>query len=420
MSFVHVHLHTDRSLGDGLSSPEAIAKRVFDLRQPGFFITDHGTTSGLMAGFNAVKDMNKQAEKDGIDHRIKFGFGSEFYFVRDVTIKERGYHHLSLLAKDNEGYKNLLKLTTLAHSEGNYYYKPKIDFAMLKEYHKGLICTTACMGGILKLEDDKLIQDFAQLFGSDFYIELHTNTLEGQKEYNLKALETAKKYGIQVVAACDSHYVYKEDAPVHRAWKGIGENDENAYYGTDDFYIMSATEVAKALHYLPPNVVAKAIKTSIEILDKCNVTIDMKTKHYPDFPIPEGYDTQLDYLKDICRQGWRDKVSPLLKKCKTKAQFDKLKAEYEERINHEFEVLEKAEYINYFLITWDILNWCKQNKIYTGVGRGSVTASLVAYLMGITKIDPIKYNLIFARFAHLERVTPPDKNNVERYGNIAC
>lgn len=380
--FVHTHLHTDRSIMDGLSTATNVAKRVSELGQKGFFITDHGTTAGLMEGYRAAKKYN-----------LKFGFGAEFYFVRDITIKERENYHMVLLAKNNTGYYNLLKLMTIAHQPENFYYKPRIDMEMLKQYSEGLICTTACMGGILKLENAKLyLSKLKAIFGNDFYIELHTNTIEGQKEFNQEALLMGKELDIPFLACCDSHYVLKSEAATHRAWKGIGENDENAYYGTDDFYIMSEMEVAKALCYLPDDIIDLAMDNTSCLLDQCNVELDFKTKHYPEFPVPN----QLEYLKSLCMEGFRKHFG------------EDIPYEYWERYAYEIDVLTKAEYINYFLITYDILSWCHSNYIYTGVGRGSVTACLVSYLMGITKIDPIKYDLLFERFAHLERVTPAD------------
>jgi DNA polymerase-3 subunit alpha len=403
MSFVHTHLHTDRSQPmDGFSSPEAVAKKVKELGQPGFFITDHGTTSGLMAGYNAAK-------KEG----LKFGFGEEFYFVPDVTIKERGYYHLVLLAKNNIGYYNLLKLTTEAHKEENFYYKPRIDWEMLEKYLEGLICTSACISGLLSISHKELIGNaihgemreindaekwlpkFKRLFGMDFYCEIHTYSAPEQKEFNIKAVELATKYDIPLLAAVDSHYVNKEDAATHRKWLKIGDDDESGYYQTDDFYIMSEEEVYGQLILSVDNsAVDSAITNTVKILDQCNVELDFKTKHYPLFPI----DNQKEFLRNLVWDGFNKKFGPLYEN------YDG----YAERVEYELEVLEKADYINYFLITWDILNWCHTNGIYTGVGRGSITASLVAYLIGITKIDPIKYGLIFERFAHLERVTPPD------------
>lgn len=409
LEFVHLHLHTDRSKMDGLSKPEDIVKKVYELKQPGFAITDHGTTYGLMAGYNAINEFNKDRKKDGLEpYPMKIVFGCEFYFAPNISIKDKSMYHLIILAKNNQGFYNLNKLMSIASLEENFYYKPRIDFNMLEQYNEGLIVTTACMGGILSIshqEEDMEVDDseywvkkFKSLFGSDFYIELHTNKLEGQTEFNQKAEALASRHNIQVVAACDSHYVNKEQAEVHRKWKNLG--DENKYYSTDDFYIMSKLEVIHALKYhkLSPDIIQQSIDNTYFIWEQCNVEIELGKQHYPDYPVKD----KLEYIKEICREGWRKKIFPVLHK------NPELKNIYTQRFLYELDVLTKANYLNYFLITWDILNFCSKKNIYTGVGRGSVTASLVAYLMNITKIDPIKYGLVFERFAHLERVTPAD------------
>lgn len=423
--FVNLHTHTHYSnsgMLDSITKTADLIKRIGELNQPAVAITDHGTVCGLIDGYNQVEKYNKENNTN-----IKFIFGSEFYFVDDVEIKERNYYHLVLIAKNQIGYKNLLQLTTLAAQ--NFYYKPRIDWSMLKQYSEGLIATSACIGGILNItktekacigivEDDIItghkeeeiiswdrsavvsrLNRFVDIFKDDFYIELHTNTQDKQKEFNINVLELAKGYNIPMVACVDAHYVYKNQASIHRVFVGVQENDENGYYATDDYFVMSSDEVRERLFYIDRAIVNKAISNTVIIADKCNVIINKTEKNYPVFNV----DNQLERLKEICRVGWKNKIMPFIPKEQWK--------EYGDRANEELAVLVECDYINYFLITHDMIDWCENRaepKIMTGVGRGSVGGSLVAYLMGITKIDPIKTGLLFSRFAHTARISPPD------------
>lgn len=407
--FVNLHTHTHYSLRDGIAKPVDIVKRVAELGQYGFAITDHGTTSGLMDGYKCVQKFNEQMEKDGNNYRMKFIFGAEFYFTPDVSIKDRKLYHLVLLAKDNVGYKNLLKLMTMAHQ--NFYYKPRIDYDILKGNTDGLICTSACIGGILGIKNDnntwcqesiaERIQEFQRLFNNDFYIEIHTNQMKEQKLYNQMVIDMAMKYNVPLIAAVDAHYVYEKDANVHRMWINIEKEKEDGdgYYSTDDYFIMSGQQVAERLSYLPADIVSQAILNTHVIAEQCNVTVEFGGKNYPIFQA----ENQVEMLKEICRDGWRKKIMHRIPK--------EQQEQYANQVKHELNILEKADYINYFLITWDMLKWARENGIKTGVGRGSVVGSLVAYLMDITKLDPIKNDLVFERFAHLERISPPDIDN---------
>jgi len=382
-----------------------------ELGQTAFAITDHGTVSGLMEGYKEVAKLNSKMEKDGDPFRLKFIFGCEAYFVPDVTIKTRKNCHLILLAKNLQGYHNLLKLMTIANKEENFYFKPRIDMDILRKYKEGIIVTSACMGGILNLHDTMEDEDisvwnkqgaynwakaFKDEFGEDYFIELHTNQMADQIVYNERMVKLAQELDIPLLAAVDSHYVHESQAKVHRQWIGIEEDNEGSYYGTDDYFIMSEAEVEARLSYLPKDVVRGAIRNTSTVADRCNVELDKGKKNYPIFPVTN----QVEHLKAICREGWKEKIN------KKVAPADR--GRYLEALNHEFEVLEAADYINYFLITHDVLSWCVRNGIRIGKGRGSVVGSLCAYLMGLTKVDPLKYNLLFQRFCHLSRVTPPD------------
>jgi len=399
--FVNIHVHThysNNNMYDSTATVEAVVKRVKELGQTAFAITDHGTVSGLIDGY-------KEAKKND----LHFVFGSEFYFVPEVGIKNRDSWHLVLIAKDNEGYKNLLKLTTLAHQ--NFYYKPRVDWDMLKAHSKGLIATSACLGGVLNMRNEGAwdqdastyrLEQFLDIFGGDFYIELHTNQMKDQVAHNIAMIDMAEKFGVPLIACVDSHYVREDQYNVHKAWVGIGDNDERGYYSTNDYFLMSSKQVHDRLMYLPQDCVSKAIKNTSTLADRCHVEIDFKSKHYPHFPVPEGM-THLDRMKEICREGWKKKIIPHVPKEQWQL--------YGDRVNEEFDVLQKCDYVEYMLIVHDMLDWCRNRanpKIMTGIGRGSVGGSLVAYLMDITKIDPIKTDLLFSRFTHTERISPPD------------
>lgn len=408
--FVNIHVHTHYSnngMLDSIAKVDDIITRVKELGQTALAITDHGTVSGLIDGY-------KQAKEAG----LHFIFGSEFYFVPEVGVKERGNHHLVLIAKNQEGYKNLLKLSTIAGE--NFYYKPRIDYDVLKAHSRGLIATSACLGGIFNITDEEGKWDkeanidrllwFKEVFGENLYIELHTNQMKEQIAHNKLLVSLAEEYGIPMIACVDSHYVHESQFQYQRAWVGIGENDERNYYSTNDYFIMSSKQVKDRLSYLPKDCVERAIQNTSTLANSCHVEIDFKSKHYPMFTIPEGETSQLEYLKKICRDGWKRKILNRVPK--------ELQKIYGDRVKEELGVLVECDYINYFLITHDMLDWCKNRAnppVFTGIGRGSVGGSLVAYLMDISKIDPIKTDLLFSRFAHTARISPPDiDNDIER------
>lgn len=390
-NFVQIHLHDDYSVNmDGFSKVVDVVKRIGELGQPAFAVTNHGTLTGLMDSWKEVTKYNK---KHGTN--IKLIFGCEFYFVDDVTIKDREYYHLIILAKNETGYRNLLKLDSLAHQ--NKYYKPRIDWNILSKYSEGLIVTSACMGGILKHSNpDMLARKFKEHFGDDFYIELHTNTMPEQTEFNKRAVNIAQKLGIQVVAACDSHYVYREDADTHRKWVGISDGDESDYYTTDDYYIHSGSEAREKLSYIPENVVDEAIKNTVVIANKCTFEPIKQKNNYPRLAVKDP----AKEVRKKCEKAWKKKVEKYVPEDEWPV--------YQKRLEKELDILTRAGYNSYFLIKNLILTEALKRKIPIGVGRGSVGGSLVAWLMDITKLNPLKYDLLFERFSHLERISPPD------------
>ena len=363
------------------------------LGQTAIALTDHGTMSGCGEGF-------RYADKYG----IKFIAGCEHYLVPDVTIKDKFNQHIILLAMNKEGYRNLNIITTIAHSPKNFYFKPRIDLELLRKYNEGLICTTACLAGC----QSKII-DLLPIFKDRLYIEIHTNQMEKQKKANIEWLKLAETYDIPYYVAVDAHYTLPEQGVFQRKWTGyLYEDDPNIVFdnGTwydntgkevhpyevqDDYYMHSEEQVRDALSYLPKEVVDIAINTTQEVTDRCNFKPEMGNNFYPKSPYSSPRDeVRMRVWDGMKKRGLQKDVKHI------------------EQVKHELDILGKVGYFDYFLIVSDMLRYCDVSGIRTGVGRGSVVGCDVAYLMGITKIDPIENGLIFERFAHTERVTPPD------------
>ena len=386
MSYCNLHCHTDFSVFDGFAKLSELVSRAKELNYPALAMTDHGTTTGLVAFY-------KECRAQG----IKPILGYEAYLTTNVNLKEGKLYHILVLAKNLTGYRNLLKLAT--YGTQNFYRKPRIDLEKLIELKEGLIVSTACIAGIFSHpEYADMVERLYEAYREDFYLEIGTNSLEEQKAHNELVLSLWRDYKskIKVVATIDSHYVRKEDATFHRLWKRLGE--DSTYYTTDDYYLMEEQEVRNRLSYLPEDFVEESINTTIEIADKCNVEIPFGEQHFPVFPVEDA----LARIKELCNEGWNKLHISKKKNAK----------EYIKQANLEFEVLNKANYLNYMLIIHDIENWTRKNfpehKMPVGVGRGSVGGSLVAYLIGLTDIDPIEYNLVFERFCNLERISVAD------------
>ena len=369
MGFVSLHNHSDHSLRDGFQSVENMLSYASALGQGAIALTDHGTMSGCGEGF-------RYAEKYG----IKFIVGCEHYLVPDVTIKGKFNQHIILLAMNKTGYRNLNILTTMAHSENNFYFKPRIDLSLLEKYNEGLICTTACIAGC-----QSKIPELKEIFGDRLYVEIHTNSMQEQKNANMQWLQLAEKYDVLFYAATDSHYTIREQATFQEMWQ-VGD-----YQNPPDFYLHNEDEVRRALAYLGNDVVDLSIKNTQLVADRCDFKPDLGNNHYPKSPYSSPKD-------EIRKRVWEGMKKKGLQKDQT----------HIDQVKHELNILEKVGYFDYFCIVGDMLDYCKHNDIRTGVGRGSVVGCDVAYLMGITGIDPIKNGLIFERFAHTERVTPAD------------
>lgn len=398
-NFIHLHLHSQFSnygMKDAISSVDGIIKRVHELEQRGFALTDHNGCSGLIDTYVHLQKYNK---KYGTD--LKLVMGSELYYTYDVHIKDKSYSHILFLAKNQVGLENLFKLTSEAHK--HYYYKSRCDLDMIRKYSEGLICTSACMGGWLKGDNrESLIPQFKDIFGDDLYFEIHTYQHEDQKRFNAMVAEMGAKYDIPLIAACDSHYVYEEDYALHKAFRGRSQDDdEDQYYASNDFFIQSEAQVFDRLYpQFGVDMVEDMVKNTNIIFDTCNTQVDFNLDVYPKY-IKDG-DVKPVFL-DALRQGYKQKILNQV--------TPEFKKRVDERVPHEIDILEQVGYMDYLLITKDILDACRERDIPVGHGRGSVGGCECAYLLDITSLDAITNNLYFERFANPNRVSPPDVDN---------
>ena len=376
MNFCDLHSHSDFSIFDGFATIDDKIKRAKELGYTALAMTEHGTTTGLMEFYLKCK-------KEG----LKPVLGYEGYFAIEPEVKGGQTYHILLLCKNLTGYRNLMKIAT--YGTEHFYRKPRIGFEILAECHEGLICSTACIAGVLSHENpDNMIHDLHKIFGDDFYLEIQPHDFPEQYEYNKKVRELGDKYNVPIIITGDSHYVLPSDTDTHRAWLGLGENSE--YYASGDYHMMSQEEMAKFFDC----DTSQYFKNVSNIIDQCDVEIPMGEENFPVFDCNDP----LRYLKDRCNEGW--KHLGIAKKDNSQ--------QYKEQALHEFNVLEQCHYTNYMCIIHDMLEFCKRKHIPIGPGRGSVGGSLVAYLAGITQVDPIRFNLVFERFANPERVTSPD------------
>ncbi len=407
-AFVHLHVHSEYSLLDGACRVKELVARAKELGMPAVALTDHGTLGGAVKFYRAAQD-------EGIKPII----GLELYVATDrrsrAGVKERNAH-LTLLARNEAGYKNLVKLSTTAYLEG-YYYKPRADWDLLSEYHEGLIALTGCMSGkasmLLRDGDDTAalaeVRRLAELLGPEnVYVELQDAGLPEQRELLPKLARLAEKAGLKTVATNDVHYLRHEDAYAHDALLCIQTQsniaDENRMrYGSDEFYLKSAEEMAERFRDYPG-----ACESTVEIAERCNVSLDFGDYKLPTYPVPEGY-TEGTYLRGLCEQG-------LVRRYGAEPGD-----EVRERLEFELGVIGEMGFDAYFLIVWDYVKFAKDNGIAVGPGRGSAAGSIVSYALGITDIDPLKYDLLFERFLNPGRKSMPDIDmdfSVDRRGEV--
>lgn len=404
--FVHLHVHTEYSLLDGASRISDLVSRVKELGMNAVAITDHGVMYGVV-------DFYKQAVK----HDIKPILGCEVYtaarsrFDKNAGIdSEQG--HLILLAENMTGYKNLMKIVSIGFTEG-FYYKPRIDMEVLEKHSEGIIALSACLSGDIPralLQGDynkarELALRFCNIFGKDnFFLELQMNNLEEQNLVNQGLIKLGKELGIPLIATNDVHYLRRQDARAQeilmciQTGKSIND-DDRMKFDSEELYLKTPDEMAELFKNFP-----EALENTVKVAQRCNVELEFGKLHLPKFDVPEG-EEPFEYLKKLCKEGLKARLETLA----VSEGLDDLKiSEYEQRLEYELGVIKQMGYVDYFLIVWDFIRYARENHIMVGPGRGSAAGSLVSYCLGITNINPIKYNLLFERFLNPERVSMPD------------
>ena len=392
--FTHLHLHTHYSLLDGLTRPSALVKQVKELGMDSVAVTDHGNMYGAIEFYLAAKDAG-----------VKPILGCEVYVaensMHERKIKDNPTFHLTLLAMNKIGYKNLCKLVTEANLRG-FYYKPRIDFDLLSKYHEGLICLSGCLGGQISqylLENRtkdavNIASRYRELFGDRYYIEVQRHEHnEDQNKVTPKVIALAQKLDIPMVAGVDSHYLCKDDAHTHDVLLAIQtrsstDDKDRMTMKDDDFSVKSPEEMVDLF-----KDISEAIENTTKISDRCNLNIEFGKTKLPKFDLPEPFDDADEYLRYICEMDLREMYPHTLP-------F--------KRLDYELETIKKTGFTHYMLIVWDIVSWAKREGIYVGPGRGSAAGSIISYLLGITSIDPIKHDLLFERFMNPDRISMPD------------
>lgn len=391
--FVHLHLHTEYSLLDGATRIDTLFDACKEKNMPAVAITDHGNMYGAYHFYCLAK-------KKGIKPII----GCEFYMADDLTVKsgdvKREFNHLVLIAKNNTGYKNLVKLNSIGFVDG-YYYKPRIDFKTLSQHSEGLICLSACIAGQLPRllrdgmweEARKLVRQYKELFGEDYYIELQDHGIADEIYVMPKLIKIAEEFGVELVATNDVHYLKESDAEMQdillcvQTGKFFDEPGRMRFEGTQ-FYLKDYDEMAEKFSYVP-----QALENTLKIAEKCNVSIEKKPL-LPPYK-PDNGMTPYEFLKDLLEKG-------------LKRRYKEITPEIRQRADYELEVVSKMGFVEYYLIVWDFINYAHEHGIPVGPGRGSGAGSIIAYAIGITQVEPLRYGLIFERFLNPERVSMPD------------
>ena len=397
MAFTHLHVHTEYSLLDGSNKIKEYVARVKELGMNSAAITDHGVMYGVI-------DFYKEAKAQGINPIL----GCEVYvapnsrFDRETVHGEDRYYHLVLLAENNTGYSNLMKIVSKGFVDG-YYYKPRVDMEVLEQYHEGIIALSACLAGEVPRaitrgnyeEAKEIALKYQKCFGKEnYFLELQDHGIPEQQNVNQHLLRMSQELGIELVATNDIHYTYAKDAEPHdillciQTGKKLADEDRMRYEG-GQYYVKSEQEMAELFPYA-----RQALENTQKIADRCHVEIEFGVTKLPHFEVPEGYDSW-SYLNKLCFDGLKER-------------YPQNHTELEDRLNYELGVIKEMGYVDYFLIVWDFIHYAREHDISVGPGRGSAAGSLVSYTTGITNIDPIKYNLLFERFLNPERVSMPD------------
>ena len=407
MSFCHLHLHTEYSLLDGAIRIKDLAKRLKAMDITSCAITDHGNMFGAV---NFYKTMSSEGIKPIIGCEVYVAPGSRFV-KSEITSdggRSRAYYHLILLARDNVGLANLNRIVSKGYIEG-FYRKPRVDEEVLEQYHEGIICLSACMAGkvsslILEGREDDAEQTavkYNQIFGyGNYYLEVQANTTPEQARVNAALVRIHNRTGIPLVATNDCHYLTKNDYETHDVLlcmqTGAKVSDpDRMRMSTNDYYVKSENEMRAFFNQLP-----EAIDNTARIAEMCNAEYDFKTIHLPKFDVPEGFESNAQYLTFLAYDGLKKRFEITPPTGETQ--------DYIDRLDYELGVINKMGYTDYYLIVWDFINYSKTHGVVVGPGRGSGAGSLVAYAVGITDLDPIKYGLVFERFLNIERVSMPD------------
>ena len=410
MAFTHLHVHTEYSLLDGSNKIQEYIKRVKELGMDSAAITDHGVMYGVI-------DFYKAAKAAGIKPII----GCEVYvapgtrFDREQGAGEDRYYHLILLAENNKGYANLMKIVSRSFTEG-FYYKPRVDEDLLREFHEGIIASSACLAGEIArniVRDDLQAADKAALkyldiFGKgNFFLEMQDHGYPDQQKVNMALMSMSKRLGIPLIATNDIHYTYADDVEAHdillciQTGKKLADENRMRYPG-GQFFVKSESEMRALFPYAQ-----EALDNTHRIAERCNVEIEFGVTKLPHFEVPEGYDSWT-YLNKLCDDGMKER-------------YPDDDGTLRERLEYELSTIRQMGYVDYFLIVWDYINFSREHDIMVGPGRGSAAGSIVSYCLHITDIDPIKYNLLFERFLNPERVSMPDIDvdfGFERRGEV--
>ena len=397
MKFTHLHVHTEYSLLDGSGKINEMIARTKELGMDSLAITDHGSMFGVIDFYRACK-------KEEINPIL----GCEIYvapksrFERGPGSSEGRYYHLVLLAENNIGYQNLMKIVSLGYLEG-FYYKPRVDYEVLEEYSEGIIALSACLAGEvasnlskgLYEEGKKAAIRMNNIFGQDnFYLEMQDHFIPEQRIVNQNLLRISEETGIPLVATNDVHYTFEADAEAHdillciQTQKKVSDEDRMRYEG-GQYFIKSPEQMYELFPYA-----SAALSNTQKIADRCNVEIVFGEYKLPEYDVPESY-SALEYLKLLCNEGLKER-------------YEDITTEIQDRLNYEIKTISDMGFVDYFIIVWDFIKYAKDKNIMVGPGRGSAAGSLVAYTLGITNIDPLKYNLLFERFLNPERISMPD------------